>query len=113
MIQQATQQTANEAPMTQFGQRSDAMHKGGRSLQQTAEWTATHHHNDITSWAAGCSPSAPSASSVLSTTPWNLDLINHDEALGPDGSWLESVYTFVWTEGSWMMIVDFDDFFHL
>lgn len=36
---------------------------------------------------ASCSRPAPSASSLLSTTPWNLDLINHDEALKPEWWW--------------------------
>lgn len=70
--------------MSRFGQRSDNVHKGGELLQLTGKWAATHHHNDMRSSVVRCSPPAPSASSMLSTTPSNQDLINHEEALGPE-----------------------------
>lgn len=58
-------------------------------LEQTGEKkpTAIHYRNDMRSYS--CSIHAPSASSLLSATPWNVDrckgqqLIYHAEALWP------------------------------
>lgn len=45
--QQMTAKTAYETSVSQFGQGSDTVHKGGKLLQQTEELTVTHHDNDM------------------------------------------------------------------